>query len=101
MTYANEIGYSDITPYEVVRVVSGKTLEIRPMRTEPLPWERQWVPGGFCGTIINQTDQKWSIESDPTAPVERIRLSKTGEWRKRNRRFILDHEPVKFYDYNF
>ena len=101
MTYANEIGYSDITPYEVVRVVSDKTLEIRALRATALPWERQWVRGGFLGTVINQTDQQWSLESDPTAPVERIRLTKRGEWRNRNRKFVLDTQPVKFYDYNF
>lgn len=100
-TYANHIGYSDITPYEVVRVVSAKTIEIRALRTVALPWERQWVPGGFLGTTLNQTDQEWSFESDPSAPVERIRLTKKGEWRNRNRRFVLANEPVKFYDYNF
>ena len=100
-TYANQYGYSDIIPYEVVRVVSDKTLEIRALRTEALPWDRQFVFGGFLGTVVNQRDQKWSFESDPTAPVERIRLTKRGEWRTRNRRFVLSDQPVKFYDYNF
>ena len=98
-TYANQYGYSDITPYEVVRVVSDKTLEIRALRTEALPWDRQWSPQGFH--LLNPHDQRWSFESDPTAPVERIRLTKRGEWRTRNRRFVLSDQPVKFYDYNF
>jgi len=101
MNYANEIGYSDITPYEIVRVVSDKTLEIRQLRAEALPWEKQWAVGGFAATLVNQRDQKWSFSSDESFPVERIRLTKTGEWRHRNRRFILGDEPVKFYDYNF
>ncbi len=101
MTYANQIGYSDITPYEIVRVVSDKTLEIRKLRTEELDWERQFVQGGFFGTILNQRDQRWSYESDPTAPVERIRRNKRGEWRNEYGVFALSTTPVKFYDYNF
>jgi hypothetical protein len=29
LNYANHCGYSDVTPYEVVRVVSDKTIEVR------------------------------------------------------------------------
>jgi len=28
MKYANYIGYSDVSPYEIIRVVSSKTLEL-------------------------------------------------------------------------
>ena len=31
MKFANMIGYSDVEPYEVVRVISDKTIEIRGM----------------------------------------------------------------------
>ena len=33
-SYANQYGYSDIEPYEIVRVVSDKTIEIRNMNAE-------------------------------------------------------------------
>ena len=34
LKYANQYGYSDVNPYEVVREVSGKTLEVRAMEVE-------------------------------------------------------------------
>lgn len=101
MTYANHCSYSDITPYEVVRVISDTTLEIRALRTEALPWDRQWAVGGFAATLTNQRDQQWAFASDATLPTERIRRNKKGEWRNARGTFRLDTQPVKFYDYNF
>jgi hypothetical protein len=34
MNYANHYGYSDITPFEVVKVISDKTIEVREMDAE-------------------------------------------------------------------
>ena len=102
MNYANHYGYSDVYPFEVVKVVSDKTIEIREMdaeRDESVKLE--WAPGGFAGHCINQRDQKWFIKSNPENPVIRIRLSKQG-WKDRHgRKFGLSEKPVRFYDYNF
>jgi len=102
MNYANHIGYSDITPYEVVRVVSDKTLEVREMdaqRDESVKLD--WVVGGFSGICMNQRDQNWFITSNEQNRVTRIRLGKNGWKDAHGRRFELSAEPVKFYDYNF
>lgn len=102
MKYANHLGYSDVTPYEVVRVVSDKTIEIREMdakRDESVKLE--WIAGGFSGHCLNQRDQEWFITSDEKAPVIRIRLGKRGWKDKFGRRYELGDEPVKFHDYNF
>ena len=102
MNFANHIGYSDITPYEVVRVVSDKTLEIREMdaqRDESVKLD--WVVGGFSGICLNQRDQNWVITSNEQNRVTRIRLGKKGWKDAHGRRFELSAEPVKFYDYNF
>lgn len=102
MNYANHIGYSDVNPYEITRRVSDKTLEIRAMKAERDPtWKPDFVPGGFCGTVINQHDQRWVIQSDETASIVRIRLGKKGWKDSFGRRYQLSDEPVKFYDYNF
>lgn len=101
LRYANYYGFSDVTPFEIVRVVSGKTLEIRQMKAERGQWSPEWVIGGFVGRIVNQRDQQWTIAPDETAPVERIRRNKKGEWRNARGIFHLDSAPVKFYDYNF
>ena len=102
MKYANHIGYSDVDPYEIVRIVSEKTIEIREMKTEPdTSVELKWVAGGFAGHCVNQNEQKWIISSDETAPVIRIRLGKRGWKDKYGRKFFVDSKPVKFYDHNF
>ena len=60
MNYANQFGYSDVSPCEVVKVISEKTMEIRYMDTEALPWKREFHPGGFFGNTSNQNEQKWN-----------------------------------------
>ena len=103
MNYANHIGYSDINPFEVVKVISDKTIEVRAMdaiRDESV--ELQWVAGGFAGHCVNQDNQKWFIKSNASNPIVRIRLSKNKGWQdKDGRKFRLSDQPTKFYDYNF
>lgn len=97
--YANMHGYSDIEPYEIVRVISDKTIEIKAMKAELDPnWKPDFVVGGFAGTVTNNESQRWIITSDPTAEPFRIRLSKKGWGRGR---FFLSLVPRYFYDYNF
>ena len=102
MNYANHIGYSDINPYEVVRVISDKTIEIREMNaTRDRSIELEFIHGGFFSHCRNQADQKWIIESDHNRSVIRIRLGKSGWKDKDGQRFSLSNAPVKKYDYNF
>ena len=103
MNYANQIGYSDINPFEIVRKISDKTIEIREMvSTRDRSVELEFIPGGFSAHCRNQNKQKWHISSDETASVVRIRLSKNRGWQdKHGRRFSLADQPCKFYDYNF
>ena len=101
--YANRIGYSDVTPYEVVRVVSDKTIEVRAMDAErDESFKLEFIPGGFSAHCVNQCDQKWNISSNSENPVVRIRLSKNRGWQdKHGGRYNLAEAPRKFYDYNF
>lgn len=102
MNFANHYGYSDVYPFEVVNVVSDKTIEIREMDAErDESVELKWEVGGFAGHCINQRDQKWFIKSNPENPVIRIRLGKQGWKDKYGRKFGLSEQPVRFYDYNF
>ncbi len=103
MQYANHIGYSDVNPFEFVKVVSDKTIEIREMdAVEDRSVKMEFVPGGFSAICTNNHDQKWTIASNPSNKVVRIRLSKKKGWRDAHgRRFQLDDAPRKFYDYNF
>ena len=102
MQYANQYGYSDVYPFEVVKVISDKTIEVREMdaeRDESVKLE--WVAGGFAGHCVNQRDQKWNITSNPENRVIRIRLGKQGWKDKHGRKFGLSDKPTRFYDYNF
>ena len=102
MNYANHYGYSDVNPFEVVKVISDKTIEVREMDSErDESVKLDWAVGGFAGHCINQRDQKWFIKSNPENSVIRIRLGKNGWKDKHGRRFDLSAEPVRFYDYNF
>ncbi len=104
MNYANQLGYSDVSPFEVVRHVSDKTVEIRAMnavRSNPTE-SMGFQAGGFVGHFADQERQRWEITSNPEARVFRIRLQKDGKWRcKHGNRYALSERPVKFYDYNF
>ena len=100
--YANESGYSDMYPYEIVKVVSENTIEIRPMDTErDDSVELKWVSGGFAGHCVNQGEQKWFYKSNPDNPVKRIRRRKDGYFYNTCNRVYLEQEPRKFHDYNF
>ena len=102
MNYVNHYGYSDVNPFEIVRRVSDRTLDIRAMKAErDTSWKPDFVPGGFFGTVVNQSEQRWIIESDPEGRVVRIRLGKQGWKDAHGERYDLSDEPVKFYDYNF
>lgn len=101
MNYANFIGYSDVEPYEVVRVVSDKCLEIRAMdAVKDESVKTQFVVGGF--SAVSDNAQKWIITSNPANEVIRIRANKKKGWaNKYGQRFSLSDTPCKFYDYNF
>ena len=101
--YANHIGYSDVNPYEVVKIISNKTLEVRSMTAEQdKSVKLEFHTGGFSAHCSNQRDQKWFINSNPQGEVIRIRLNKNGKWfDKYGNKFSLSDKPVKFYDYNF
>jgi hypothetical protein len=101
--YAIQVSYTDRHPYEVVRVISDKTIEVRAMDAErDTSVELQWAVGGFAGHCLNQRDQKWHITSNPANPVIRLRLNRVKDWKDASgRKFFLSDKPVKFYDYNF
>ena len=103
LSFANRYGYSDVDPYEIVRRISDKTLEIRAMDAERDPdYKPEFVVGGFSAVCLNQREQKWIISSKPDARVIRIRLRKDGRWYDAHgNRYGLSAKPDKFYDYNF
>ena len=101
-THANMHGWSDVTPFEIVRVVSPKTIEVRAMIAEQdESFKPEIIPGGFAGHCVNQGQQKWNYKSAPEGMVLRARLRKDGNFHSNFGKHVLSTEPRKFYDYNF
>lgn len=104
MKYANLYSFTDIHPYEVIKVVSEQTILIRRLDAELAPdWKPEFTVGGFSAVCLNQSEQKWVFTSNPKNESLRIRKIKGGgdEWVHKGRVFRLAPEPIKFYDYNF
>jgi hypothetical protein len=104
MKFANHFGYSDVNPFEVVREVSDKTLEIRAMHAVRSNPENKlgFAPGGFFGHCSRQDEQEWTITPNTEGRVIRIRLNKRGQWKdKWGNYYGLADKPRKFHDYNF
>lgn len=100
--YANLHGYTDVRPFEVVRVISGMTIELREMNAKLAEGEKpEFIPGGFAGHCTNQRILKYDITSNPEAPVIRARLRKNGQWHSKLGRHVISDAPRYFYDYNF
>ena len=103
--FANNALYSDVEPFEIVRVDSDKTIEVRAMdATMADDWKPNMVSGGFAFHCTNNDDQRkaWVITSNEANPVVRIRKQKNGTWyNKSNGRFFLAEQPAKKYDFNF
>jgi hypothetical protein len=93
-------GWTDSHPYEVVKVVSDRCIEIRPMSAVIDPtWKMDITPGGFVGHV-NNNGGKWILSRNPTAPTIRIRLSKHGVWKLKGEKFSVG-QATKYHDYNF
>jgi hypothetical protein len=100
--YATHYAYSDINPYEVLRVVSDNCLEVRSMNHENDPNDMPtFVPGGFSAICTHFGSRVISV--DPKGKVFKIRRTKRNpeRWTYKGMRFALDKEPRAYYDHNF
>ena len=109
--FANRCGYSDVHPYEIVRIVSEKCIEVRAMDTGENKTELKFHVGGFSAHCSNQHAQDYDYTSNPDNAVIKIRLNRTGThhdgtpiltWKsKHGERFAIADAPHKFHDFNF
>lgn len=101
-THANQMGYTDVNPFEIVKKNTTRKLTIREMKCELVDMDKSFIPGGFLGNFINQETQKWAITTNEEGSIREIRLNKKGEWKDPlGNKYFIDNHPVKFYDYNF
>ena len=100
--YCNFHGYSDVTPFEVVQVISDQTVVVREMDAVIDPdWKMEAHVGGFMAHVVNNGG-KWNITSNENNFTTRARWSKAkGRWQTKYGRMVMADQPNKFYDYNF
>jgi len=102
--YANRSGYTDVEPYEVVRVVSDICVEVRAMKTVQTKFPSDFHAGGFVGHYSdNRSGQEYDYFPNEEAKPFKIRWSKANrQWQLgKHMRFSMADKPYKFYDYNF
>ena len=102
-THASFYMYSDVKAYEIVKVISDKTLEVRAMNVSHSCRNLKFSAGGFLGHYHDQHNQEVKYESDPDGEVVRIRRKKGSfeKWGYKSCRFGLTTEPYAFHDFNF
>jgi hypothetical protein len=102
--YANLVGWTDVTPFEIIKV-TAKTLTLRRMKSVLDPaWHPETILGGFAGHTVNNSEQRWIITSDESELIVKAYLRKEGRhyrYYSKLGRHTLNTEPVRFYDYNF
>jgi len=101
--FAIECVGSDCHCYEVIRVISASTVEVRRMKAT---LSKSFVPdiavGGFVGHCRNNHDQSYDFESDPSGYIVRLRRGKARDsWKGSGRHFYFSDRPHEFRDFNF
>jgi len=101
--YANLHLFSDVEPYEIVRIISDKTIELRSVTATLKPdWKPDMIPGGFAAHTANNHTQEYDYKTNPDAYVFKARLrKKDGRFHSARGRHVVSEAPCKFHDYNF
>lgn len=115
-------GYSDVSPYEVVKISkSGKKATIRQMSAEldPSGPKPEFIAGGFAAHCANQRELKYIIKSDENGATQQISLraikcdpqynegfERVEKWVSVGQSAKMGHNPISegaryFCDYNF
>lgn len=100
--YANLIGYSDVTPYEIISETKAGNYKVRRMdykETQKSIDNRKVNVGGFFAHVDGE--QEYTYNSNDRYPVENLRKRKDGKYYSRMGVHVISDSPKRFYDYNF
>lgn len=103
--YANQRGYSDIEPYEVIEERTPNLYIIRGMKSVQTEESKQkmkesFMPGDFHCHFDNFL-QDWIIEPDEEGRQVKVRRHKDGKFYDSDgQRYEISEKPIKFYDFN-
>lgn len=92
--------YTDREAYTVIKRTAKTLVLQRDKATLSPDWKPHFIPGGFCGTVINQNEQEYIYEPDPDGRIIR------AFWSEKDKRYkwqglYLSYGRNEFYDYNF
>lgn len=88
---------NDAFAYEVVKVISPITVEIRALDTKQTVFPKDFHPGGFVGHYADNYAQDYEYTSNEKNSIVRIRLGKRG-WGGGH--YHMSDYPNYFHDYN-
>lgn len=97
---ATVVYWTDKHAYTII-ARTANTLTLRRCKAILDPdFKPDFIPGGFCGTVINQHEQRYSYEEDENGHIIK------AYWSEKNKCFRWDGLYVvpgrhEFYDYNF
>lgn len=105
--YCNRYLYTDIQPYEVLKVVSDTRMWLRSMNAVQTNGSverlrESFSPGGYIGHFDNSV-QEWICTPDENGHLVKVRLHKDGRFYEAGGAipFILSDKPIKYRDFNF
>lgn len=93
--------WTDSNAYTIIaRTEKSLTLQRDKAILDP-NFKPDFIPGGFCGTVVNQYDQSYTYEKDPNGQIRKAYWSETkkGFYVEKTLRVSLGRH--EFYDYNF
>lgn len=94
--------YSDAHAGTVVKVTKTSVTVQRDKATIDPNFKPEFVVGGFAGHCTNQSDQKYTYESNPNAETIKFNWSKKyGQFKNSKQGRSLAKGRREFYDYNF
>lgn len=92
--------YSDSHAYTVIKK-TAKSITLRRDKAILDPaFKPDFIPGGFCGTVTNQHEQRYTYEPDPGGDVIRAFWSERYMCYRWNG-LSIGPGRHEFYDYNF
>ena len=93
--------HSDRTACTVIRISpSGKTVWMQEDTATLDDWKPKFIPGGFAGHCVNNTEQRYIYQSNLHGVIHRASRRKEGWFRTTNGEPVIPGRR-HFHDYNF
>lgn len=93
--------YTDAKAYTVIKRTAQELTLQRDKAILSPDFKPEFIPGGFCGTVINQEEQSYSYEPDKNGRVVKAYWSEAKKAFYVEKSLRVGKGRHEFYDYNF